>query len=71
LATELAKLTGESLTSAVILALLERLTRERRRRNPDEVSAKLLEIGSRYATLPDSGQNAEELLGYDEHGLPT
>ncbi len=32
LATELAELTGESLTSAVTLALRERLARERRRR---------------------------------------
>jgi antitoxin VapB len=35
LATELAQLTGESLTLAVTLALRERLARERRRRNTD------------------------------------
>ena len=26
---------------------------------------------SRYAALPDSGRSPDEILGYDEHGLPT
>jgi antitoxin VapB len=71
LATELAQLTGENLTSAVTLALRERLARERRRRNTDNVAARLMKIGTRYAALPDSGRSPEEILGYDEHGLPT
>jgi len=71
LATELARLTGENLTSAVTLALRERLARERRRRNTDNVAAKLMKIGSRYAALHDSGRSPEEILGYDENGLPT
>ena len=70
LATELAQLTGENLTAAVTLALRERLTRERRRRNTDDVAARLLKIGNRYAALPDSGKTADEILGYDEHGAP-
>ena len=57
LATELAQLTGENLTAAVTLALRERLTRERRRRNTEDVAARLLKIGNRYAALPDSGRN--------------
>jgi len=71
LATELAQLTGESLTSAVTLALRERLARERRRRNPDAVAAKLMKIGSLYSAFPDTGRSPDEILGYDEHGLPT
>jgi antitoxin VapB len=71
LATELAQLTGENLTSVVILALRERLARERRRRNTDDVAARLLKIGSRYAALPDNGQSSDEILGYGEHGQPT
>lgn len=71
LATELADLTGETLTSAVTLALRERLTRERRRRRPDHVAAQLMKIGSRYAALPDTGRSPEEILGYDGRGLPT
>jgi antitoxin VapB len=71
LATELARLTGENLTSAVTSALRERLARERRRRKTDDVAARLMKIGNRYAVLPDTGQNPDEILGYDEHGLPT
>lgn len=71
LATELAQLTGENLTSAVTQALRERLARERRRRNAENVAAKLMKIGNRYAALPDSGRSPEEILGYDEDGLPT
>ena len=71
LASELADLTGESLTSAVTLALRERLARERRRRRPDRIIATLMKIGSRYAVLADTGRSPEEIQGYDEHGLPT
>jgi antitoxin VapB len=71
LATELARLTGENLTSAVTLALRERLTRERRRRHTDDVAARLMKIGNRYASLPDTARSPDEILGYDEHGLPT
>lgn len=71
LATELAGLTGESLTSAVTLALRERLSRERRRRRPDRIAEQLMKIGSRYAALADTGPSPDEILGYDEHGLPT
>jgi antitoxin VapB len=71
LATELAGLTGESLTAAVTLALRERLARERRRRRPDQIAARLMKIGSQYAALPDTGRTPDEILGYDDHGLPT
>jgi antitoxin VapB len=71
LATELAGLTGESLTSAVTLALRERLARERRRRRPDLVAARLMKIGSQFAALADTGRSPDEILGYDEQGLPT
>jgi len=71
LATELADLTGESLTSAVTLALRERLARERRRRRPDRIAARLMKIGSQYAALADTGPDPDEILGYDGDGLPT
>src|SRR5258706_16295318 len=70
LATELARLTGESLTSAVTSALRERLAREHRRRRTDDVAARLMKIGNRYAALPDTGRTPDEILGYDEQGLP-
>jgi antitoxin VapB len=71
LATELAGLTGESLTSAVTRALQERLARERRRRRPDQVVARLVKIGSQYSALADTGRSPDEILGYDDQGLPT
>ena len=71
LATELARLTGENLTSAVTVALRERVARERRRRRSDDIAARLMKIGKRYAALPDTGRSPDEILGYDEHGLPT
>ena len=70
LATELARLTGENLTNAVTLALRERLARERRRRHTDDIAARLMKIGNRYAVLADTGRHPDEILGYDEHGLP-
>ncbi len=70
LATELAKLTGENLTSAVTLALRERLARERRRRHTGNVAARLMKIGNRFAALPDTGRSPDEILGYDDQGLP-
>jgi antitoxin VapB len=71
LAAELAKLTGESLTSAVTQALRERLAREQRRRRTDSIAARLMKIGSQFATLPETGRSPDEILGYDDHGLPT
>ncbi|MDR6290082.1 MULTISPECIES: type II toxin-antitoxin system VapB family antitoxin [Inquilinus] len=69
LASELARLTGENLTSAVTTALRETLERERRRRGG--VADRLMEIGRRYAALPDRDtRSADEIIGYDENGLP-
>jgi antitoxin VapB len=71
LASELARLCGESLTAAVTLALRERLARERRRSRTGRVAANLMKIGSEFAALADTGQSPDEILGYDDHGLPT
>ncbi len=72
LASELANLTGESLTTAVTAALRERLERERMRRGRTRVAKRLMAIGARYAALPDAGpETPEEILDYDENGLPT
>jgi antitoxin VapB len=70
LAAELARLTGESLTSAVILALRERLARERRRRT-DIIAVRLMKISGQFAALADTGRSQDAILGYDDHGLPT
>ena len=72
LAREVANLTGESLTEAVRNALMERLEREHRRRARDgRLAERLLEIGRHCASLPDfDARTPDEIIGYDEHGLP-
>jgi antitoxin VapB len=70
LAREVAKITGESLTKAIVQSLRERLARVRRARGP-RLSEELLKIGRRCARLPvQDSRPAEEILGYDKHGLP-
>ena len=68
---ELAAITGESVTVAVRKAAQDRLQRVRRDQ-PGRLAAELLEIGARCAALPDlDTRSAEEIIGYDEHGLPS
>jgi len=71
LARALARETGESLTQAIVQALRERLERERGRQSGPLLHEELAEIRKRCTRLPilDS-RSAEEILGYDESGLP-
>jgi antitoxin VapB len=72
LARKLAALTGESLSKAVRLAVHERLERERRRRRQAGSADRLMAIGRRCAARPVlASRPADELLGYDEAGLPS
>jgi antitoxin VapB len=74
LARELAKLTGVTMTEAIRTALQERLARERSRRrsNAEQLAAELMAIGRRCAALPVlDDRSDEEILGYDELGLPS
>ncbi|MBA2670617.1 MAG: type II toxin-antitoxin system VapB family antitoxin [Gemmatimonadetes bacterium] len=72
LAHELAEATGESLTEAVTAALRERLAAVRRLRERTVLLAEIEEIQEFVASLPDRDKRtAEEILGYDEFGLPT
>ena len=71
LARTLAELTGESQTTAVTVALRERLDRVRHGRDRDRV-ARLLAIGddcARHLAEPYRSGDADELL-YDACGLP-
>jgi antitoxin VapB len=72
LARELAQITGESLTDAVVRALRERLVRETGRNDDATLERDLREIRERFNKLPvlEEGTD-EELIGYDEHGLPS
>ncbi len=71
LATALARLTGETKTEAVTLALRDRLERIRRERSGRRLADELDEIARHCASLPvRDGRSADDILGYDEAGLP-
>ena len=71
LAAQLAKLTGETMTRAVTIALQERFEREKRRCNRAGVADALMQIARRCVSRPVlDHRSLDEILGYDEHGLP-
>ena len=71
LARELAARTGESLTEAVLVALRERLARETGRTKAIALREELAAIRRRCAALPVvDNRSADEILGYDDRGLP-
>ena len=71
LARELARLTGETITRAVTVAVRERLERVGRRRPGRVLADELDEIALRCASLPIVDTRSEdEILGYDATGLP-
>ena len=71
LARELAAVTGESLSDAVLAALRERLARQAGRRRSAGLRDEIARIQDRIARLPILDRRSdEELLGYDDHGLP-
>lgn len=70
LARELAARTGESLTRTVIVSLRERLKREGAK-SPLSLKDEIMEISRRCAALPRrTNKTADEIIGYDENGLP-
>jgi antitoxin VapB len=71
LARQLAQATGESITAAITTALRERLERVNRRPRPRSLVDELDEIARRCAALPVlDHRSADEILGYDQNGLP-
>ena len=71
LAREAVARTGETLTTAVIVPLRERLARLRGRSRGRRLRDELREIAQRCAQLPTlDDRSDEEILGYDERGLP-
>ena len=71
LARDVARRTGENITQAIERSLQERLARLR---TGKEKAARLREIRRivrRISRLPDRDKRSpEEILGYDERGLP-
>ncbi len=71
LARALADATGESLTEAIRRALAERLAREMQRGTHSRMQAGVRRVQERLASLPVlDARDADELLGYDEYGVP-
>lgn len=71
LAHELAKATGESVAEAVTVALRERLATMRSRIRRDLLHTDVAKIQAFVASLPERDTRTEdEILGYDEFGLP-
>ena len=73
LAGELARLTGETKTGAITVALRERLDRERRVRDAARRLREMRAIAERCARLLGPGPSAVEHgdVLYDERGLPS
>jgi antitoxin VapB len=71
LAREIAAKTGESLTGAIQKALEERLERLRHQHRRQILASQLEDILRRVDQMPvlDS-RSADEILDYDENGLP-
>ena len=71
LAREVAKRTGESITDAIRTALQERLQRLVGRYTAPTKREKLYEILARVDALPRlDTRDEDEILGYDESGIP-
>ena len=72
LASEMARLTGETMTGAITVALRERLEREKRARSVEARVQELRAIADRCAKLLGPGPSAVEHgdVLYDEWGLP-
>jgi antitoxin VapB len=70
LVNELTTATGETITQAVVTALQERLDRVRGQR-ASAIERRLKTLGAELRSHPVSDSRpVEEILGYDEHGLP-
>ena len=73
LAGEMARLTGETMTGAITVALRERLEREKREHSLEARVQELRAIAERCAKLlgpgPSSVEHGDVL--YDERGLPS
>jgi antitoxin VapB len=72
LAREIAAKTGESLTGAIQKALEERLERINNHRKSQALAAQIDDILERVDAMPDlDARTPDEIIGYDEDGLPS
>jgi antitoxin VapB len=71
MARELARRRGTGVTEAVTAALQAELQREQNRVREPGLAERLLKIGEEYSKLPTyDDRTDDEILGWDENGLP-
>jgi antitoxin VapB len=73
MARELAAATGETITRAVTVAIRERLQKVRHGKaaTPHRLADRLDEIADHCAALPVlRDRSADDILGYDDRGMP-
>jgi antitoxin VapB len=71
LARQVADETGESITEAIQKSLQERWERLKARRRGRVLSRQIEDILQRVDAMPTiDDRSADEILGYDENGLP-
>ena len=71
LARQVARETGESLAAAIQKALQERWERLKAKRRSHVLTGQVEEMLRRVDALPTLDSRPEdEILGYDEHGMP-
>ena len=71
LARKVASETGESITDAIQISLQERWERLKQRRREHILAGQIEDLLRRVDTLPNLDSRPDnEILGYDEDGLP-
>ncbi len=71
LAREVAAISEENLTQAIIHSLEERLERLQGRRTSVDIAEEIIKISKRCSSLPDQDtRTPDEILGYDKIGVP-
>ena len=71
LARQMARETGESITEAIQKALQERWERLKLRRRSHALAGQIDDLLRRVDALPTlDSRPDDEILGYDEHGMP-
>jgi antitoxin VapB len=69
---ELAEVTGESITAAITVAARERLDRVRGVAPAQERARRIRALADEFSKLPVlDDRSPDEILGYDEDGLPS
>ena len=71
LARQLSRMTGESITEAILISLRERLARQELLRDTSSLEDRLKAIAQSCSALPSlDSRSDEEIVGYDLEGLP-